>query len=686
MSFLQDFLQTTIGSSLYRLLENVVKDRQDAGYIKSEAEYQQELTNLVSQVAAAGNQSLLQLRFQGGRTNSKNYNQTNEEIYTDLNRLFLLYNAVDRALFDHQLLLTSQLNNLDLGLTRITGYIKALPPESHRGKTFIFEDFTNPVYAETSTAELKLLRLDRDGKGYDFLEDAVASGGLTLRPLVNNNCLVAPSGYSLAQIELKKTIGTPLPQVLFPLANAIDASPVTCWQETVWAPAPLEVAPAVALSAAPEDSEFYGDAERGAFAELLITFKYPMLMSELSLTPSCAYPLRLVRAFAYEGPQNYHQIASDLALPATVQFPAVTCSYLRLLLNQEHYEKKSYLLNQSQLHDLTLEKSLEQKSWFPQEKDVEERNYLEQYPNWGEFRQAADNGLPKEDPVLTLNCCEYEYGLKDLSIREKHYHDIGFYISRPFSFDGDARMIELETEEAHQEIEIAGVKRRVTAVEYYVGTDGGWFSILPKNQTVVSERLFGARPILRFPVQSDLRLYQNGVPFSDYQVVDSRTLLITSYSDNSIYTADYIPDSSAYAVDLGELLQPKDYNTGSHRGEYFEGTRPDGTIKLSHVPFKDYSQSDSPVAVLVAENDKFVEYTNVTDYFYGSFKKPGDREFCQAGRKLFFAASISTPIWVYYRYLGSDVRLKIILRRNVFGFDTLTPVVQNYRLQIAAVS
>ncbi|WPA89540.1 virion structural protein [Moorella phage MTATph1] len=674
-----------MGSPLYKLLENIVKDKQKDGFVKSAAEYQQELTNLVSMVAAAGTQPLMQLRFQSGRTSSADYNRTAEEIYTDLNRLFLLYNTIDQAVHDHQWLLTSQLNNLELGVNRINGYLNVLPPQENQGRTFIYEDFANPAYTETSMEELALLRLDRDGKSYGFLEDAVAAGSLTLRPLINNDCLISVSGYPLAQIELKKTIGTPLPQVLFPLANAIDGSPVTFWQETVWAPAPLEVAPVVALSTAPEDSVFYGDASYGAFAELWITFKYPVLISELSLTPNCTYPLQLVRAFAYEGKTSYHEIASNLTLPTTLQFPAVTCSYLRLLLCQEHYEKKTYLLSSSQIQDLVLENNLEQKLWFPDEKDVEERNYLEQYPNWSDYRQVVDNGLPQEDPVLTLNCCEYEYGLRELSVREKHYHDIGFYISRPFTFEGDARLVELEAEEIHQEVDIAGNKRRVTAVEYYIGADGGWFPILPKGQTVISERLFGAKPELRFPVVSDLKIYQNGVPFNDYQVIDSQHLLITNFSDNSIYTADYTPEVSAYVVDLGQLLRPKDYNTGSHRGEYFEGTNPDGTLQLSHVPFVDYGTLDNPVSVLVAEGDKFVEYKNISDYYYGGFRKPGDREFCQVGRKLFFAAPISTPIWVYYRYLGSDIRLKIILRRNIFGFDTLTPVVKNYRLQIAAV-
>lgn len=690
--FLVDFLKTIKDRALAAAVNRVLLGEEKSGLIRSAEEQKRELERLRTILSSAPEQKFTP---QSGRTSSEVYNANAEKLRLSLEYLFDLYNELDRVVQDHARLLAAQIADVERGLAQLSGYLALLPPDA-ADVTVIREDFLAPRFLDTSEHHHE----DRNGLIYGPESYAAVDLGCTLSFFVDRNCLMLPTGYRTAKVRLARTVGAPLQQAWFPVDMAVDGSPVTVWQETVWAPFPLDIAPVDVLASSPDDLEFYEDSRGGAYAELWVDFRFPVLASELKITPAGGHPAELVSAFVYEdigGP--YKKIASGILLDRTVvvHFPAVSCRRLRLLLRQPHYERKSYFIPAAALKETMLESELVQDLWFPEMDNVEERNYREYYRGWGAFVSEKDN-----EKITEVSCCEYRYGLREISVREKQYRDFSFLVSEAFALDGDARAVELEVEEEHPEVDLGAGPRPATAVEYYIGCDGEWFPIQPKNRPmVVNERIFGPVAELRFRVSGGLKVYKNGLPYEDFEVLDSKTLKINNYSGYAIYTADYFPSPEAYLLELPRVTGPKEYVSAGRRGEYFDGSDLRGVITLSHVPFLDYSriveqrqlagdevprvflpQSGSPVEVLVRDGRDYVPYTNVTDYIYGTERFPGDREFVHRGRKIIFSAPVSAPVIVYYKYLGGELRLKAVLRRCVHGYNSLTPVVKGYKLKV----
>ena len=206
---------------------------------------------------------------------------------------------------------------------------------------------------------------------------------------------------------------------------------------------------------------------------------------------------------------------------------------------------------------------------------------------------------------------------------------------------------------------------------------------------------------------------------------------------NAIYTIDYVPDtaiSSPWTIQAGERFAKR-----SRRLESFEnGTDFNNTLKLSKYPYVDYETINGtsnydpntneyrPIEVflrdgsIAAGNGKTqkefppVAYTdrkefitlNRTDYKNNkdvSLNKysivPGEEykvmEYKQEKNKLVFTESFNRSnlyyneatnhgnarIDVYYDYLVTNFRLKIILRKNTGDDLIVTPMVNSYQLK-----
>jgi len=671
MSFLQNFLKTVTD----RALADVI--------LRGEKLSLQERKDLQEMLSSfAGGQVVLQ----GGRTDARLFNRAGEQIYLALQYLFNLYDELERVMADHYSLLDSQLADVRRGLK--------WAEEVYRPVEFpalvIEEDLRSPRFLGEG------VHVDPDGQKYGKEARAALSYGLTLSPYVSRNYIQGNSGRSLAELKAVRYIGMPLPQLGAPVENAIDGK-VSIWQETVWVPAPLDIAPGIVYSAGVDDVALYGNSRGGAFCELYLDFKYPQLVSEFILFPAAPYPVELVSLVLYEQyGGTWHKVAGNVKLEGTqvIRFPAVSCVQARFLLRQQHYERRTYFLSTELLNELFLEQSVQTKPWRPEIEDVEERNYLEQYPGW----EALFTPLLKPGKV-NYPVCEYVYGLREIEAYEKQYRDVSVMITEPFPVYGEARAVELETDEEHPKVMLNNSEVQATSIEYYLGCDGEWFPIQPVGKEVVGERLWGPVTTLRFPVASNLRLYRNGLPYDNYTMADN-TVNINNYDGYSIYTASYVPAAEAYVLNLSAVVQPREYVRGGQRGEYFEATDSSGKITLSYLPFLNWgelvrwrelssvdvprvleSTGTSPLQVFVEQNGSFVEFANVTDYVHGTEVTPGDGQFVQRGRDVIFNGPINTPIIVYYKYLGGEIRLKAVLRRVLRGHSSLTCVLKGYRLK-----
>lgn len=679
MTFLHDFLKTVSDGALKRVIEQFASQRKA---VPSKRVDVQQFKDLLSHLADAS-----RLAAPGEHVDSRAFNKVGEQVYLVLSYLFSLYDELDRIVTNHCRLLDSQVSDIRRGVAQLQAACTG-------AEQMVFEeDFSAPRFVVSGGFE----HIDPDGRRYGPEFSAVVRYGLTMVPYVDRDCLRSGGESLPVKIKIVRRTGMLSPLVRSRPEKIFDGQ-VSAWQEVVWASAPLRIAPGVAYGASPDDVVFYGDASGGAFCELWFDFRYPTVVSEFLISPAAPFPLELVSLILYEdyGKSAWHKVASNIRLdgPQVVRFSAVPCVRVRLLLRQQHYERKTYVLRREQLEELWLEELSQKGSWRPEVTDPAKRDYLEQFPGLEAFLSEWPN-MPDE---VVRSYCEYVYGLREVEVRERNYRDVSVMVSEPFPVLGCARTVELETEEEHPQVVISGRSFPVTSIEYYIGCDGVWLPIHPKGKEVV-ERIFGSEHTFRFKVLSDLRVYRNGFPYDRFTVTGDK-IVINDYDPYAIYTARYIPDPSAYLIEFPAVVQPREFVASGRRGERFDETDSSGAIVLTYAPFVDRGDlvrwqelsghdvpralvptGNSPLRVFVHDGSGYVEYTNVTDYVYGTVRVPGDGEFVHQKRTVKFAGPIDRPIIVYYKYLGGDVRLKAVMRRNLHGYSSLTCVLKRYRLR-----
>lgn len=633
---------------------------------------------------------------QSGMTASRTFTAATQQITYDLAYCFNLYNALAQVSADNINLLDGQVADIQRGIAQLA-LMPAPMAQAYNHVATLDESLAVPRWMSNSSIKY----VDGDGSIYGQESLAGNDYGLTLTPFINRDCIYIGTQL-MATPVMGTTIGNQLNQTESPLSNVINQG-VSCWQETVWSDAPLDLAPGIAFGISADDQAFYGDISGGAFCEFYLNFQYPQLMSELILQPASTYPVNIVSILLYETVGGtWQKIANNITLNqiSVVRFPIASCSQLRFLVQQQHYEYTTFQLTPDQLNEIAYEQYATENLWFPDNTSAVDRDMCEQYRGFA--------GLSEDAATQPIQCTtySYQYGLREVDAREKQYRDIGLMFSRSYSISGDVRGVQLTTDEEHPVI--TGLTN-VTSIDYDIYSDDGWYPIQPLGTDTV-ERLFSSINTLRFPAIGAPLLYCNGLTYTDFTCVtaelpggtDQTTVTINNYNDYSFYTASYTPDNSAYTLELPLVIKPIAFTTNGLNGEYFNsGTDSNSIITLSHTPYLDYSQligyttltgadvpevlaitAYTPLHVMVQQDDgSYLEYTNVTDYVTGSVTLPGNNQYIQQGVELTFADPIVQPIIVYYDYMGGDVRLRAILRRNINGYNSITPVLTHYQLK-----
>jgi hypothetical protein len=645
-----------------------------------------DVATLASELASSPNVSF---PTQGGMTNSRSFVSANQQIAYDLAYLFNLYNTLSQVSADNTILLDGQVADIQRGIAQLA-LMPAPMAQAYNHVAILNESLLVPRWMSTGTISYT------DGDGTVYGQEVMAGNdyGLTLTPFINRDC-VCNGDQILVTPVMGHVVGNQLSQTNAPLSSVVDQG-VSCWQETVWAQMPLNLAPGIAFDVGPDDIAFYGNASGGAFCEFWLDFKYPQLMSEVILTPASTYPVNIVSVLLYETQGGtWQQISTGCTLKDTqvIRFPLTSCAQLRFLVQQLHYEHKAYQLSTDQLNEQNYEQYATEDLWFPDITSAVERDMQETCRGFAGLEQ------PTATQSVTYTPYEYQYGLREIDVREKQYLNIGLMLSRTYSISGDVRAVQLTTDE--EDPTVNGLTN-VTSIDYDIYADGGWYPIQPMDTPVV-ERLFGASTTLRFSVASGLALYCNGLPYTNYTFDGVQTVTINNYNGYSFYTASYTPNNSAYTLELPQvMLQPVPFTTNGLNGEYFtDGTDANGVIVLSHTPYLDYSNlisyqsltgadvpevltvnSYTPLHVMVQQDDgTYLEYMNATDYVTGSMTVPDDSQYIQQGSQVILATEIVQPIIVYYDYMGGNIQMRAILRRNINGYNSLTPALNSYQLK-----
>lgn len=209
---------------------------------------------------------------------------------------------------------------------------------------------------------------------------------------------------------------------------------------------------------------------------------------------------------------------------------------------------------------------------------------------------------------------KYVYGIKDLSVLDKHYEKNSVYVSKPYQVDGNIVQVALSSEEIHPNFVGDGnTQTRSTSIEYYVTHSlnpslDQWYAILPEGQKVVENEylLFDdtKRASLRFPCNTseEVSVFRDGVKLNkdEWAFILSESgshqvYISHEFNPNAYYTIYYSPDNSIrnpWVVDFQMLgAKPLQYiNKDGVGGEIFKGTDHNGMIELQYYPHIEYSK------------------------------------------------------------------------------------------------
>lgn len=714
-----------------RVIQQILDEKRARGEIKSDEEYQAVYDEWVRKIVD-GEMSFT-FRPQEGLTNPRAFNETQTELFIDLMTLFHQIQRIEEALVRHQQLNQSIVGHLKLQANRLSDELRRYEEMLAYGPSteMVLETFRDANSFESNTQYLT----ERDGMLLSPSYQArlnMERKAITLPTILTENALIGPAGVKLARIRIGKQLGGDLLRLANPdhrIENAVDESLDTFWQETILVDSPLRVQ---------MDERFYY-IQHGALCELFLDFDYLTPINEISFLPFTEFPLDVV-AIEYFETDDPEEVPKVLVSPdqpdgmksrailegASYQFPDVLVKRMRILLNQRHYVKTDYLIQERDEQEKMLWTLAQNQT--PKEGFVNLPLYQDQNETMALSLLQEEKDQTKGKPVTKYL---YSYGLYNIGIRRNEYQDKGIYVSKPLVAEGNIKQVSLEVEEEHPIV--PELQLVFTDIEYYIThkeqpKPEDWIPILPKNKSrVEAERLFlrleegKYLAHLRFPPKpGTVVVRRNGIALSEAlgeYSINGQTVMIHNVDISAIYTASYEPEETAYQIDFVKLHTKNGKVEPNFQIETFQGTNPSGEIQLRYFPFVDrarlnvqpenwnptylsndylpikvklidktglhidqpYSPDENDIVVVVNRTNYFEPEKSQLDAFDTSHM---NYQYVVQGNRIRFNTTIpeTTRIIVEYPYLVGQLRLKAILRRNLPTFNGLTPVLNEYRL------
>jgi len=319
---------------------------------------------------------------------------------------------------------------------------------------------------------------------------------------------------------------------------------------------------------------------------------------------------------------------------------------------------------------------------------------------------------------------EYDLGLRNVKIGSGISIYNGVYISKTLPAPSDSGEVRIKVQDVNYQLRNT-VRNDpvVTSIEYSVTNkstprkESDWVPILPAGLTSVeSERFFvddSGFGKFRFPaaLTDNIAIYKNGVRLqfateSAYTYSANRQSVVglripaDLILSSDILTCSYTPATDATVVNFEKqgfsqsiLASAYDQNGA---GESFIGTTQDRLVSLSYDPYVDYDQVEQygaygpngftgtyqPIVIQMADGTIAKNQTNYKGFLQNSLEDYTDStsiHYIHSGKNIIFNKVITQRFTVYYQYLPSNLRFKIVLRVNDLAF--VTPSVDSIQVK-----
>lgn len=310
---------------------------------------------------------------------------------------------------------------------------------------------------------------------------------------------------------------------------------------------------------------------------------------------------------------------------------------------------------------------------------------------------------------------EYDFGLRNVKIGSGISIYNGVYISKTLPAPSDSGEVRIKVQDTNYQLRnTVRDDPVVTSIEYSVTNkstpkkESDWMPILPSGFTTVeSERFFvddSGFGKFRFPaaLTDNISIYKNGVRLqfatesaytysANKQSIVGLRLPADLILSSDILTCSYTPAADATVINFEKqgfsqsiLASAYDENGA---GESFTGTTQDRLVSLSYDPYVDYDQVEQygsygvngftgtyqPIVIQMADGTIAKNQTNYSGFLQNSLEDYADSttvHYIHSGKNIIFNKVITERFTVFYQYLPSNLRFKIVLRVNDIAFVT----------------
>lgn len=663
------------------VIQYLLKEQQKLGFIKTTAEFQVEYTRLSETVNADAMGA--SFKEQSGRTDAKAMNDNFNQVYIYLLTAFEQLNAVGGTIDKHQKLNASIISNMKTKLSQMEDKVNTLEDKfsNRTGDLVHIQNFRSTDSFEPNvnlyTDEVGELVSDAYRVSYDKYSETIR-----LPKLIAMNKLIATNGQKMAVIKINKQLGSGLINMKNPvntLDKAIDTDMESYWEETILSDQPIRVE---------LDAETYYKVGFGAVCELEVVFNSIVEINELTMLPFGQFPLEIIAIRYYNSDQPDDEEAlilstkSDLTSIEIVgptkgnglgssmisdnisyQFPAVAAKRLRIILNQQHYIKNSFVYDKKETEKNNMWFNRTAKILFGFKKAAQGLYRLKAIKDipWILFNKSVEEQggdldieemlLSKKTELIPVTKYEYNYGLYNISANENNYKNTGIYISKSIKLAYNIGMVTLSSKET--------------------------------------------------------------IPSSDCEI----KYFITSSVEPT--GAEWIPILPGASIDFKSMITSGAMDVGMNKEKFFgtSGT----TIELANTPYTDYTDLTMvPVKLTVIDNTgkltnedvlsrvkdvildpladpeiiipPVIEYyqniQNVTNYYdtaisYKNFVKGSQSiQYYFHRNKIYFNISLPKDyiIEVDYKHFINNIRVKAVFLKSDSGDKGLSPLLHSYTL------
>ncbi len=319
---------------------------------------------------------------------------------------------------------------------------------------------------------------------------------------------------------------------------------------------------------------------------------------------------------------------------------------------------------------------------------------------------------------------QYDMGFRNIEIGRGQRVFRGVFVTKSLPANSDSGEVKMKTDDVDfLAINSDRDSKLVTSIEYSITNQSDpkletdWIPIQPTNlgADVRGERIFfneGGSAMFRFAAlsQGDIRIYRNGyaIDFStatlvlstDGQAIKGIRMPTGTLNPNDIFTIDYTTNGDQTIINFNDegferasLASAFDENGA---GESFVGTYNSRSIQLSNEVYLDYDEikengsysqtlgfqgTYQPITILLADGSIAQNHTNYLGLGQNNLTEIDESitAYIHSGRNITFNQPIHSRFSVYYQYLPSNLKARIVLRVNDLNY--VSPQVNSMQIK-----